>query len=132
MLRRTPLKRTEWKPVRKPLKSKSKHRTNQISVTQVARHQMIGGRAICAYCGKQDATDPHHWLLKQGANVANAVQDDPRNLVLLCRQCHTDFGQTRQMTIFCYNLKSQDYDIDGWIAELEAGVIKHTIDKVWK
>lgn len=103
-------------------------------IIKVAReqHGYPPSKAICPWCGKPGATQPHHWLLKRSAAVPPKVLHDSRNIVLLHYYCHNLCGQTEAMVQRCYHhkikklfdqkgrptLSGWPYDIRGWIEQL--------------
>jgi hypothetical protein len=101
-------------------------------VVQIAREQngFPPSRAVCIWCQKPGATDPHHWLFKRSSGVSLEVLHNPANVVLLHHHCHQTYGQTKAMTLFCLGHKiNLGYDIAGWIDKLlEQGLIKHRPD----
>ncbi len=64
------------------------------AIQVAASQQLVAGRVACIICLVATASAPHHWLFKQNENVRDEVQNDPRNLVLLCHLDHAKFGQT--------------------------------------
>ncbi|MCL4299512.1 MAG: hypothetical protein KJ077_27500 [Anaerolineae bacterium] len=98
------------------------------------QHGYPPSKAICPWCGKPGANQPHHWLLKRSAAVPPKVLHDPRNIVLLHYRCHDLYGQTEAMVQRCYHhkikklfyqegqptLSGRPYDIRGWIEQLPA------------
>lgn len=103
-------------------------------IVKVAReqHGYPPMRAICPWCSRRGATQPHHWLLKRSAAVPPKILHDPRNVVLLHHQCHRLYGQTEAMVQRCYHHKikklfyqkgrptfsGRPCDISIWVEEL--------------
>lgn len=106
-------------------------RTPHHVVVKVAReqHGYPPARAICPWCGKPGASEPHHWLLKRSDHVPDRVLHQPINVVLLHPHCHAWYGQTEAMTLKCFEHKTgrlgtfsgRPYDVVAWLAELSAG-----------
>jgi hypothetical protein len=105
-------------------------------IIKVAReqHGYPPSKAICPWCGKKGATEPHHWLLKRSAHMPDKVLHQPINVVLLHSHCHRTYGQTEIMTILCYLHKSgwlttfsgRPYHVKTWLTELAAsGQLTH-------
>ena len=44
---------------------------------------------LCEWCEEREATDPHHCLI--GRDIHNPGLDDPRNIGMVCRQCHSQW-----------------------------------------
>ena len=43
----------------------------------------------CEWCHARDAVDPHHCLINHDKN--NHELDDPRNIGMVCRECHSQW-----------------------------------------
>ena len=101
-------------------------------IVQLSREQ--GGPpiswAICPYCRKPGATDPHHFLYKRSDNAPDEVLHTRQNVILVCHPCHDKYGQTKGMTLTCLAFKLRlGYDIFGWVDQLiKDGVVKHYPD----
>ena len=99
-------------------------------VKLIREQRFTGSVAICPYCLINGATDPHHWCFKRSSGVPDEVLHTPENVVLLCHECHTKYGQTREMTMTCLGLKlRKGYDIFAWVDRLiQEGKINHRPD----
>jgi hypothetical protein len=89
-------------------------------------------KAICPWCNKPGACEPHHWLFKRSSGVSDEVLHNPANIVLLHNLCHRLWGQTKFMKQICAEHKiTLGYDLLSWLADLlAAGEIKH-MPPIW-
>lgn len=69
---------------------------------------------LCEGCGIPGRLDPHHRMTRGSGGVhraAEAVSNDVRNLLMLCRVCH---DQTLNAAGHCIGI--------GWVVERRAGI----------
>jgi hypothetical protein len=74
---------------------------------------------FCEGCGIPGALDPHHRMTRGSGGVhgsAEAVSNDVRNLLMLCRICH---DHTLADAEWCMKI--------GWVIERRSGVNPHDV-----
>jgi len=54
----------------------------------------VGERIMCEVCGFREATEIHH--IKRRGMGGSKTADKPENLMAVCRECHTKYGDKRQ------------------------------------
>ena len=70
--------------------------TQAIAAARERQLDLTRNISICVVCEWQEATAPHHWLFPQGNNAPDEVQNDLRNICLLCQPCHDKAHHTGQ------------------------------------
>ena len=86
--------------------------------------------SFCVWCGKYNAVDLHHWLLKRGAgmgHIPDEILNQPINVVLAHNDCHQKHGQTKLFRDVCFLHKfTLGYRPHAWVADLlRENRIKH-------
>lgn len=57
----------------------------------------------------------HEWLFKRNRNLPEEVTFSLENMILLHRECHSKYGQSKEMVKKCYFFKRRFYDLQKWV-----------------